>query len=332
MSRKTLLFLLLLMACERLPIAKDAPSEIEIVHFKIAVTYKGERYSDLGVLMLPYGYNLNSENTDLIVYCHSGGGTVTERNSECESMPYCKFLVTRGYAILSMAAMPEKLSRRLKIDHDRTVGSEISLKCSLEGLDYVRNNYVFSGQTYLLSNSNGGLLASNMVHFSDVEFSAQCGIAPLLSIECNAWNISSGAMSGGRFICLQNRANIIALFGMPPVSSVEELITAKYDKEKVGQLDPYYFYMNETDKVYPCPYLVFSCVNDNTVLHSIASAFCEEMNRRGGDVQIDTTTSYGAHNVSPKARIVGYFSYKGETLELNEVYEKIYNYYQQYRR
>lgn len=331
MSRNIFFFVFMLMACDRLPIAEVFPSEVEIVHFKVAVSYKGERYSDLGVLMLPYGYNLNSEKTDLIVYCHSGGGTVTERNSECESMSYCKYLVTRGYAILSMASMPAKLSRRLKIDHNRTVGSEISLKCSLEGLDYVRKNYVFSDQIYLLSNSNGGLLASNLVHFSNVEFNAQCGIAPLLSIECNAWSISSGAMSGGRFNCLQNRANIITLFGMPSVSSVEELISAEYDKTKVGELDPYDYYMNETDIEYPCPYLLFSCVNDNTVLHSIASQFCEEMNRRGGHIQIDTTTSYGAHNVSPKARIIGYFSYKGETLELNEVYEKIYNYYQQYR-
>lgn len=331
MLRKLVLFLLMLVACDRQPITEDIPSEIEIIHFKVSVTYNGERYSDLGVLMLPYGYNLNSENTDLIVYCHSGGGTVAEHSSECESMPYCKYLVTRGYAILSMAAMPAKLSRRLKIDHDRTVGSEISLECSLKGLDYVRNNYVFSGQTYLLSNSNGGLLASNLVHFSEVEFNAQCGIAPLLSIENNAWNISSGAMSGGRFSRFQNRANIIALFGMPSVSSVEELIAAKYDKAKVGELDPYHYYMNETDAEYPCPYLVFSCVNDNTVLHSITSEFCEEMNRRGGHIQVDTTTSYGAHNVSPNPRIIGSFSYKGELLELNEIYEKIHVFYLLYR-
>lgn len=331
MSRKFFLFVFLFMACDSIPVAEVVPSEIEIIRFEVRVTFNGECYSDLGVLMLPYGYNLNSESTDLIVYCHSGGGTVTERSSECESMPYCKYLVAKGYAILSMAAMPTRLSSSLRIDHNRTVGSEISMKCTLKGLDYVKKNFVLSGQTYLLSNSNGGLLASNLVHFSNVEFNAQCGIAPLLSIENNAWSIPSGAMSGGRFSRFQNRANIIALFGMTNVSSVEDLIVAKYEKSKVGGFDPYNYYMSETGIVYPCPYLVFSCVNDNTVLHSIAYEFSEEMNRRGGCIQIDTTTSYGAHNVSPNPRIIGSFLYMGEKIELNEVYDKIFVFYQEFR-
>lgn len=330
MSRRFLFFIFLIVSCERLPIANDAPSEIEIIHFKVAVALNGDYYSDYGVLMLPYGYNLNPERTDLVVYCHSGGGTVTERSSECESMPYCKFLVSRGYAILSMAAMPHELSRLLKIDHNRTVGSEISLDCIIKGIEYVNNNFSFSGKTFLLSNSNGGLLASNLVHYSNVDFRAQCGIAPLLSIEKNAWNISSGANSGGMFTHFQNRANIISLFGMPSVSSEEELIAAKYDKAKVKGFDPYDYYMNGTDNGYPCPYLVFSCVNDNIVLYRIAVEFCDEMNRRGGHIQIDTTTSYGAHNVRPNPRVLGFFSYKGETLELNEVYDKIYRFFIQY--
>ena len=306
-------------------------SKEEVRYFEVEVDYFGMKLNDWGVLMLPAGYNLNASNTDLVLYCHSGGGSVSKNSSECERMEYNKYLVSQGFAVLSMASMPVDYARYLMIDQFRTVGSEISLLCSIVGYNYVMDNYSFSGRVFLLSNSNGGLLASNLVHFSDIPFTAQCGIAPLLSIELNAWFIQSGAMSGGRFNRYQNRDNIISLYGMSSVSNLEDLSSKYYEKEKVGEYDPFDYYMSNANIDYPCPYLIFSCVDDKVVLDKIAREFSDEMQRRSCNVQIDTTTSYGAHNVCANPIISGKFKYKDQSFDLNEVFIKICNYFTCFR-
>lgn len=321
-------------SCEILQVDVTTPKSLaageSICHFEVEVDYKGEKWTDCGVLMLPRGYNLHPAQTDLVIYCHSGGGTVNEFTSECENMEYNKYLVSKGYAVFSMASMPVAYATRLGIDQYRTVGSELSILCSYTGYKYVTELYEFSGRVFLLSNSNGGLLASNLVHFTDIPFLAQSGIAPLISIELNTWEVTSKALSGGRFERLQNRANIISLYGMTLVSSLSELEVAKYEKDKVGYYDPYDYYMNTTESAYPIPYLIFSCIDDRIVYHSIADLFSKEMSRRGSLVLVDTTTSLGAHNVQSYPVIVGSFDYAGHQYETNEVYLKIESFFGTY--
>ena len=319
-----------LLSCTSIGDIDVIPSEIEVHHFQVTVKYAGKTWYDYGVLMLPSGYNINSSTTDLIIYCHSGGGTVSKNSSECENMLYNMYLVSQGYSVLSMASMPLEYAQMLEIDQYRTVGSEISILCTEAGYKYVLENYSFSDNVFLLSNSNGGLLASNLVHFSNISFKAQSGIAPLLSIENNAWIIQSGANSGGKHAKYQNRDNIISLYGMSPVSNTEELISKKYEKNKVGEFDPYDYYMNQTDLAYKVPYLIFSCVADVTVYNSLSTMFAEEMVKRGSIVEVDNSTSYGAHNVKAQPILVGSFDYLGQTYETNEVFAKIESFFRKY--
>lgn len=306
--------------------------EAQIIHFEVSFSYEwqGETksYSDNGVLMLPENYPYKKEQTDLIFYCHSGGGSVGSNWSECESVAYNKYLVSKGYALLSMAAMPDSFAKKLQIDVNRTVGSDIALRCCEEGYSQILKEYTFSGKVYLLSNSNGGLLASNLVHFTQIPFCAQCGIAPLISIENNAWYIKNGNNSGGLFRRYQNRANIISLYHMSSCFTQEELDNARYEVNRVGDYDPYAYYVNHFDVVYPIPYYIFSCIDDDTVYYSIASSFADTMNVRKKDqIIVDTTTSYGAHNVQAKPKVLGSFLFKGNEYPLNEVYVKIYEFF-----
>lgn len=277
--------------------------------------------------MLPQDYrNIKNTKTNLIVYCHSGGGSVYDDGSECEEQELIKYLTSIGYAVLSMASMPDDLSTELEIDKFRTVGADIAVRASIEGFNSVTKKYKFNN-FYLLSNSNGGLLASNIVHFSNIPFKAQVGIAPLLSIEKNGWDMASTCMSGGKYERLQNRANIVALFHMQPCHNQKELDDKKYEKDKVGDYDPFDFYVTRRQSLYKVPYLIFSCVDDRVVYNEIAKEFSSLINETGCLSVVDTTSSLGAHNVKANPIIVGSFSYKGEVYPINEVFIKVAEFY-----
>lgn len=305
-----------------------------VIHFNVDFEYEWEginrNFVDRGVLLLPKNYrNNDNTTTSLVIYCHSGGGSVHENTSECEQQEIVKYLVSCGYAVFSMASMPDALATELEIDQFRTVGSDIALKATIAGYSYIIDKYIFYNN-YLLSNSNGGLLASNLVNFSNIPFKAQAGIAPLLSIENNAWSLPSSSMSGGKYQHFQNRANIIALFHMAPCNSQQELDNKEYEKDKVGDYDPFDYYVVERKKKYNVPYLIFSCVGDGVVLYDIAKVFADTINDTGSYSIVDTTTSLGAHNVKPNPIIVGTFSYQGKDYPINEVFQKTVNFYKQY--
>lgn len=76
--------------------------------------------------------------------------------------------------------------------------------------------------------------------------------------------------------------------------------------------------------MYPVPYLIFSCIKDETVYYSIAQSFANAINnRQKGQIAVDTTTSLGAHNVLANPKLLGTFKYKDSDYDLNEVYCKI---------
>lgn len=305
-----------------------------IIHFTTSFeyTWKGinRTLTDNGVLLLPLNYRNNKETTThLIIYCHSGGGSVQKTSSECEHQDVVKYLVSSGFAVLSMASMPEDLALELAIDQFRTVGSDVAIRATIAGFNYITKKYSFRNY-YLLSNSNGGLLASNLVHFSNIPFKAQSGIAPLLSIEKNAWLITAGCNSGGLYQRYQNRANIISLYDMKPCSNQYELDAKAYEKEKVGEYDPFDYYIVNRKASYKVPYLIFSCIDDTTTLYEIASEFASVVNETGCYAKIDTTSSLGAHSAVAHPIIVGSFSYRGKEYPTNEVYVKIRDFFNQY--
>ena len=61
---------------------------------------------DWCVLMLPEN-NRIMQDIPLVIYCHSGGGTVSSSGSEPENNDFTRYFVSRGCAVLCTAGMPE---------------------------------------------------------------------------------------------------------------------------------------------------------------------------------------------------------------------------------
>ena len=64
---------------------------------------------DWCVLMLPEN-NRIMQDIPLVIYCHSGGGTVSSSGSEPENNDFTRYFVSRGCAVLCTAGMPESYS------------------------------------------------------------------------------------------------------------------------------------------------------------------------------------------------------------------------------
>lgn len=286
---------------------------------------------DVGVLILPAGYSNSSKSVRLVIYCHSGGGDVIYNGSEAESVDFVKYFVSQGYAVMSMMGMPQDYSERLNIDKGRTVGSPVSLRSNILGYQYVIKNYrIAKDGCFVFSNSNGGLMASNIVNLTDIPVLAQAGIAPLISIEQNAWFVASRAMLPQGFPSYQNRANIIRIYGMKNISTHAELLNAVYEKDKVGVYDPFDYCMNQTSIPYRAPYLIFSGKGDTVIKRNVALLFAEEMNSRGSTIIVDGDEEYGNHDVAPKPVFVGSFEYMEQVYQLKLTVKKVCDFLNSY--
>lgn len=287
--------------------------------------------SDCGVLVLPVGYTKNKDKpTRMVIYCHSGSGSVTTEGSEAESVDFVWYLVSQGYAVMSMMGMPETYSKRLEIDPGRTVGSPISLQSNILGYKYVIENFnIAQDGCFIFSNSNGGLMACNIVNFTDIPVLAQSGIAPLISM-VNAWNITSASVRPDGFKAYQNRANIIRIFGKKDIKTQQDLNNAVYEKDKISIYDPFDYCINQTTKPYRSPYLIFSGKSETIINYNIAKEFTEKMNLRGSNIILDDNEEYGNHSIVPSPIIVGSFQYNGKDYPLKLTVKKVLDFFKTY--
>lgn len=278
---------------------------------------------DYGVLLLPKSYSSTAFPIKLVIYCHSGGGSVYESSSEVEESNYCQYLCSLGYAVMDVAGMPESYSHRLNLDQGRTVGSFVAFDAYQKGYKYVIDHYknIDRNGCFLLCNSNGGLNAGNLVNLTDIPFITQAGICPLLSTEYNAWNILAKSFDPRGFTQYQNRANIIRIFGMHDVQTQSDLNNAKYEKQKVGPYDPYDYCINRSKEPYRIPFKIFQPINDPTVEYSLAMNFTNVLNKRGSNIVIRTFKE-GGHTSEPNPVVVGHYSFRGVHYNLTQtVYE-----------
>lgn len=154
--------------------------------------------------------------------------------SQVEGFIVCNYLVSPGYAIMDMAGMPEDFSRRLKIDHYRVLDNPIAINSYQKEYKYVIENFnIDPSGCYLLGISNGGLTSCNLVNLIDIPFITQAGLALLLSIEekCMEYSLVQ-LLVVENLDNRQNRANIIRLYGMNPVSMQKDVDNAIYKKRK----------------------------------------------------------------------------------------------------
>jgi hypothetical protein len=323
---KPLFLFLLFTSCtpnESIKLEQDERVERFIVSVNTEVLNGGRRLEeDRGILILPKVYSDNGSPVKLVIYCHGGGGSVLENTSQAETYIVCNYLVSLGYAVMDMAGMPEDLSRRLKIDHYRVLGNPIAISSYEKGYKYVIENFnIDPTGCYLLGGSNGGLISCNLVNFTNIPFIAQAGLAPLLSIEKNAWDIPTHAMSGGEFSYRQNRVNIIRLYGMKAVFTQDDVDKAIYEKDKVGKYDPYDYLIN-SDKGYKIPFKIWHSVDDASVMYKISEAFMEIGNKKNSTIVLRTLL-WGGHAPESYGKKVCDFSYMGRINGVNEILVEI---------
>lgn len=271
----------------------------------------GRDLVDKGLIILPVGYSSKGDAVKLVIYCHGGGGTVSDNGSESESDNYCRFLSSLGYAVLDVNGIPKQLATELKIDGGRTVGNFIALRSYVAGYDYVKENFnIDPNGCYVFANSNGGLICMNLANLSAIPIVAQAGVCPMLSLERNLWNYSAGTISsaGGEFSSLQNRANIIRLYGMKDVNAQQELNNAVYERNKVGDFDPFDYLMNKSTNDYSVPFKIFQTKDDWAVNFSITKELVDSMQKRGGNMILREFNT-GGHTPEPQKGIVGTYKY-----------------------
>lgn len=274
---------------------------------------------DWGVLILPKQYSMEGKPVPLVIGCHGGGGTVNASGSQTETLESYRFLISLGYAVLDMSGMPETYSNRKKIDHFRTLGSYVALRSYESGYKWVVSHYnIDKNGCFVTGGSNGGLISSNIVLHTSIPVIAQAGMSPLLSIKEDAWNISSGAISGGQFNQYQNRANIIRIYDMKAVNSLNELLLAQYEDEKVGIFDPLAFVLDSLkQKKYPCPVKFWHPVNDPSVNIKFSRQFISEIKNSGGNAFLVELPD-GQHSPEYYGLTLKKFIYAGNYYDLKQ--------------
>ncbi|MGV8830187.1 MAG: T9SS type A sorting domain-containing protein [Breznakibacter sp.] len=295
----------------------------------ISTSYPGEDSfieNDHGVIILPRQYSSSGKPVPLIIGCHGGGGTVSSETSQLETSALYQYLVSLGYAVMDMAGMPEAFSKRLRIDHNRCLGSYVSIRAYEAGYQYVINKYnLDTTRCYVIGGSNGGLTALNLVRLSNIPFVCLAGVAPLVSIGEQAWNIPLGAYSGGEFQSFQNRANIIRLYRMKDVFSLNELKSAQFEKERVSYFDPFDSIWVNKFFVY-CPVMIWHSVNDEVLSVSYSIQFVKLLNSiRSNNARLITLAKGGHSPLSVNDTIVLNVFYQNGTLPVNSVMFDIAN-------
>lgn len=293
-------------------------SPVKTERFNITFNYNGKVYTDKGLLIYPKGYNDKKKNK-LVIYCHSGGGFVNDVSSEAELQAFVRYFVSLGYVVLDVNGIPGAVAVEKKIDGGRTVGNPLTLQEYIAGYEYAAK-YIDIESTYIFSNSNGGAIASNIVNLTNIDIKAQSGICPLISLKNNGWFIYSGKIGNGEFTSLQNRSNIIRLYGMTDALTQYELMNAVYEEDKVGVYDPFEYVKTYKNK-YRAPYKIFQTKDDDLIYHSIAEQFTSLANQYGGNVILRTINS-GGHSSEPQPGVVGEYFYKDVKYNLTPtVYE-----------
>lgn len=288
--------------------------------------------SDWGVIILPKNYDPNGVPTPLVIGCHGGGGSVTSSGSQTETYDLYRYLVSKGYAVMDMAGMPETLSSRLKIDHNRTVGSYVAVRAYEEGYKIVKNKYnIDTTGVYVNGGSNGGLVATNIVLHSNIPVKCQSGMSPLVSIREQAWNIPSGAVSGGEFKLFQNRSNIIRIFKMKDAFTQDQLNNSVFEFEKVSVWDPLsYLKTLNSNSNYPCPVKIWHPVNDPIVNINYSRIFIDNIRKRGVFAEL-VSMAGGEHSPEYYGPTIDYFKFNGNTYELKQAVYELFAFYELYR-
>ncbi len=313
----------------------ESSAGVKKIRFKVKTSTKNpntanlvsELYEDNAILLLPSTYTDSGINTKLIIYCHSGGGYVSETSSEVETDIYPKYFLSLGYAVLDVNGLPKEYAEKNKIDMGRHCGSFIALREYINAYNLVVKDYNI-GDVFLFANSHGGLIAANLVNLTKIPFKAHVAVEPQMSLKENTWFVETGKLSFGEFNRLQNRANIIKIYGMKSVTTLGELLAANYEENKVQKYDPFKYVLDSNIK-YRVPYKIINTKDDNIAYYEIAKRFVNFCVTKGANVVLSSVES-GGHTSEARSGIVGSFKIYNNSYNLTPTPYEVASWFQLY--
>jgi hypothetical protein len=276
--------------------------------------------TDWAVLMLPTSYDPSGDPVRLVIGCHGGGGTVTSTGSQTESYTIYKYLVANGYAVMDVGGNPQSYAEANSIDWYRVMGNHFAVNSYEKAYNYIIDNFNIAQDGVMLTGgSNGGLTSNNIYAHSGIPIKAMAGMSALVSM-ADAWAIPTGAMSGGLFSSYQNRANIIKIYGMTPVTTQAELNAATIEADKIKGFDPYNYntfkdFNGNYCKIHTVPYKLWQPIDDPVISITTAREFVSRIKNAGGYAILREMAS-GGHAPETAGSIIGTFTYFGSTINL----------------
>lgn len=277
-------------------------------------------YTDWAVLMLPTTYDPSGDPVRLVIGCHGAGGTVTGSTSQTENYDIYKYLVANGYAVMDVSGLPNDFAVLKSIDKYRAMGSPFAVQSYVKAYNYIIDNFnIATDGVMLTGGSNGGMMSNAIYSHGNIPIRAMAGMSPLVSMT-DAWNLPSGAISGGLYPSYEPRAGIIAIYGMTPVSTHEELLAKTIEADKVVGFDPINDntvrdYSGNYCKTHLVPYKIWQPVDDPIISIATARIFIQRI-KNAGCYAILREMASGGHAPESAGTVIGTFTFNAATLNI----------------
>ena len=236
-------------------------------------------YEDSGFIMLPDNYSEEGNPTRLVISCHGAGGTVTTDDSQIEHQALTKYLVSNGYAVMDVNALPTKYAEENGIDIRNNIGSPIAIRSYVKAYRYCMDNFNLMKEVFVHGGSMGGLSSTNLVLSGLIPILAHSAFCPVL----DTYNqVFLKPWSGGL-----PKVALGKIYGL----AMDESGNYIYDESKIAGFNPS---KNKKAEAYPVPVKFWHCVDDPTVSYEVTEKFVAKIIENGGEAHL-RTLPYGGH-------------------------------------
>ena len=257
-----------------------------------------EEYYDKCVLMLPETYTPNGEPTRLVIACHGAGGGTTDTDSQTEHQVQYKYLIANGFAVMDVNGIPQEYCTKYGVSYINNIGSPIAVQSYVKAYQWVITNYNIARDGVMVTGgSMGGISSSNLVMSRAIPVLAHAVSCPVLDtynhIFLHPWSgglpktalgVIYGLEKDGSNNYIYNEDKICGY--NPIVNGMESFNSSGQRVSSVGSWDFSTHQLNGQTvieyKSYPCPLLIWHCVNDPTVDYSVSERQITAIRNAGG--------------------------------------------------
>ena len=168
---------------------------------KTNIIYPSEISKDNGFIRLPESYTRTGEPTRLVIINHGAGGQVTDSISENGNSSFALLLQKKGYAILCVNGVPEKMRNTKYMNAEQNgaathMGGWVYMRSALAAYKYVVEKYnIARDGCFVIGRSMGGITSLNLAMSGVIPVKALALDAPVIDSFHDAY--FSGNWSGG---------------------------------------------------------------------------------------------------------------------------------------